>query len=250
VSTLLTVLWILPALVQRNLVLGNLIDVNSSFFAAVWLSSLCITAGTWVFFKWRAQGEELFQRALNLESTQNWLFNSFLKNHARLKREIERYYSYTRSLGQREDEKREVISYIARNPLYHSLRRNDEYGFGDQRTAAIADVEEWVSAQRRFGSYEETEENEENEFSKADFVSYVGSRSIDVKGSVAARTGKHWLLRRLFFSRELIDDELAHKVADLVLTRAEAKGIVSEIESPTLDQHYSYRPRSYGLRWR
>jgi hypothetical protein len=234
VSTLLTVLWILPTIVQRNLVLGNFIDVNSGFFAAVWLASLFITAATWVFFKWRAQGEEQFQRALNLESTQNLFFNSFLRDLYELTSQI-RTYQYSPSSEEGKEKKRRAILAIERNPLYEALRRSDESEFLGHRPSALADVEEWISREGEIFSYSGRNE----EFQKADFVSYVRTRSMEVKGSVAERTGKQPLLLRLFFSREPIDDELAHNVADLILARAEAKGIVREIQTHSLDKRYS-----------
>jgi hypothetical protein len=265
VSTLLTAIWILPTIVQRNLVLGNYVDVSSSFFAAVWLVSLCTTAATWVWFKWRAQGEALFQRTLNLESTQNMLFNSFLSDRVELSEQVEQlralaavdsykgpdadedYMSHYRisefsnlSRRQRQERRDSVLESLGSNGLYLSLRRDNEFGFWDHEPAEIANDLEWL--RRANVELKSRYSWDLSEFQKADFVSYVESKSAAVKQGVAERTKKWPLLWPFFFSKEPIDGALAQNLADLILTRAEAKGVVREIQSPSLDSRYAVGP--------
>jgi len=284
VSVLLTALWVLPTTVQNNLVLGRYINVTSVWFAQLWLASLLLTAGTWVVFKWRSQAEELVQRTLNLETTQNTLFSSFLQDRHQLARSMselvglvedltgyvntakyledqddeqsaQHYSDVIESTRSEIDQKLEEIREIA---LFQLLERNDTSGVWQRllnwRSPVVpetidADVRsaEWEllgsgSDWRMSAPGDDYKRRYLTEFQKADFVSYVEHKSVDIKQGIRRQNNLNFL-SFLLSTRGPIDAELAQNIANLILTRAEAKGTVKPISSRSLDQRYSLDTR-------
>ena len=80
VTGIISFLWLFPKTISEHEILSTIINTSSKGFTFFWIGSLIITGYIWLILKYFERRDASIKRTLNLESTQNMLFNEFIRH--------------------------------------------------------------------------------------------------------------------------------------------------------------------------
>lgn len=92
ITGVISFLWLFPKTISEHEVLSNLINTSGKGFTYIWLGTLFITGYIWLILKFLERKDASIKRTLNLESTQNMLFNEFIRHQLYDEKIIEKGY--------------------------------------------------------------------------------------------------------------------------------------------------------------
>lgn len=188
ISTVVTFAWLFPDTVAKHPVLGEYVNVQSPVFTGLWVAILSITVALIWVLRQISQRDEEFQTYINLESTQNRIFEAFKSYLLEGKGQAYGGGRFSKGL---------FLNYV-NQALSYGRRGNREFNTGEI---------------------------------PVDFRSYVLSGH---KLGAMVRRG------------EFYDEETVQNLSDLILTKAQNKEIIREIESQSLEESYEFTTTRSG----
>ncbi len=79
IASVISILWLFPETVSEHQILSSLIEPSSNGFTFLWLGTMFFSGIIWIILKLLEMKNASMKKTFNLESTQNMLFNEFVR---------------------------------------------------------------------------------------------------------------------------------------------------------------------------